>query len=222
MRIWGGKHMKVILGIILFSIVFPINEEENISFQYGMLGRLESNNNQIIELQDSSTLYTGDEVRINAGYQKGTYFYVIYKGSEGEFAILYPEEKEKVVDIAELPDTIYPTILNWSKLTDPPGYESFFMINSNFELENLLVLFKRYNKVNEKDKMELAVQIQDEIDKWGGTQDLASSSNRMDAVVVGGLTFRGDDDGGLKDMSLTHSCKGEFGIAFKKIIINHQ
>ena len=40
--------MKVIVGIILFSIVFPINEEGNISFQYGMLGRLESKNNQIM------------------------------------------------------------------------------------------------------------------------------------------------------------------------------
>ena len=119
-------------------------------------------------------------------------------------------------------DTIYTTVLYWSKLTDPPGFESFFMINSNFELENLLVLFKRYNKVNEKDKMELAEQIQNEIDKWGGTQDLASISNRMDEIVVGGVAFRGDDDGGLKDMSLTHSCKGDFGIAFKKIIINHQ
>ena len=39
--------MKAIVGIILFSIVFPINEKDNISFQYGMLGRLESKNNQI-------------------------------------------------------------------------------------------------------------------------------------------------------------------------------
>ena len=214
--------MKMIAGIFLFAIVFPINEKDNISFQYGMLGRLESKNNQIIELQDSSTIYTGDEVRINAGYKKGTYFYVIYKGSEGEFAILYPEEKEKVVDIAELPDTIYPTVLNWSKLTDPPGYESFFMINSNFELENLLVLFKRYNKVNEKDKMELAEQIQDEIDKWGGTQDLASISNRMDEVVVGGVAFRGDDDDKIKDLHVTHECLGSGGIAFQKIVIIHQ
>ena len=83
-------------------------------------------------------------------------------------------------------------------------------------------LFKRYNNVNEKGRLKLAKKIQNEIDKWGGTQDLASISNRMDAIVVGGMAFRGDDDGGLKDMSLTHSCKGDFGIAFKKIIINHQ
>ena len=48
--------MNIIVGLILFSIVFPINEKDNISFQYGMLGRLESKNNQIIELQDSSTI----------------------------------------------------------------------------------------------------------------------------------------------------------------------
>ena len=37
--------MKMIAGIFLFSIVFPLNEGNNISFQYGMLGRIESENN---------------------------------------------------------------------------------------------------------------------------------------------------------------------------------
>ena len=64
--------------------------------------------------------------------------------------------------------------------------------------------------------------LENEIDKWGGTQDLASMSNRMDEIVVGGVSFRGEGDVGLRDMSLTHSCKGDFSIAFKKIVINHQ
>ena len=39
--------------------------------------------------------------------------------------------------------------------------------------------------------------------------------------MVGGVTFRGDDDKILKDMSLTHTCKGSDGIVFKKIAIKH-
>ena len=215
--------MNIIIGCIIISSIFANDTDSKISFQYGMLGRLESTNNQIIELQDSSTIHSGDEIRINVGYNKGTHLRVIYKGSAGEFILLYPEESELVDNVTDLPETIYTTVLHWSPLSDPIGFETFFLINSNLELDNLLALFKRYNKVNEKGRIKLAKKIQNEIDKWGGTQDLASISNRMDAIVVGGVGFRGDDDGGLKDMSLTHTCKGAtLGIAFKKIIINHQ
>ena len=216
------KAMNIIIGCIIISSIFANDADSKISFQYGMLGRLESTNNQIIELQDSSTIHSGDEIRINVGYNKGTHLHVIYKGSAGEFILLYPEESELVDNVTDLPETIYATVLHWSPLSDPIGFETFFLINSNLELENLLALFKRYNKVNEKGRIKLAKKIQNEIDKWGGTQDLASISNRMDEIVVGGVAFRGDDDGGLRDMSLTHSCKGDFGIAFKKIILNHK
>ena len=43
---------------------------------------------------------------------------------------LYPEERERVDHVSNLPDTIYTTILHWTKLTDPIGYETFFLINS--------------------------------------------------------------------------------------------
>ena len=83
---------------------------------------------------------------------------------------------------------------------------------------------KRYNKVNEKGRTKLAKKIQNEIDLLNPEtkQDLASFSSRLDEPVVGGVAFRGDDGAELKDMSLTHFCSGEFGIAFKKIILNHQ
>ena len=212
--------MNIIIGCIIISSIFA--NDSDISFRYGILGHLRSQNEKITELQDSSIIYSGDEIRINAGYNKGTHLYVIYKGSAGEFILLYPEESELVDNVTDLPETIYTTVLHWSPLSDPIGFETFFLINSNLELENLLALFKRYNKVNEKGRIKLAKKIQNEIDKWGGTQDLSSISSRMDEVVVGGVAFRGEDDGGLRDMSLTHSCKGDFGIAFKKILINHQ
>ena len=212
--------MNIIIGCIIISSIFA--NDSDISFRYGILGHLRSQNEKITELQDSSIIYSGDEIRINAGFNKGTHLYVIYKGSAGEFMLLYPEGSELVDNMTDLPETIYTTVLHWSPLSAPIGFETFFLINSNFELENLIALFKRYNKVNEKGRLKLAKKIQNEIDKWGGTQDLASISSRMEEVVVGGVSFRGEDDGGLRDMSLTHSCKGDFGIAFKKIIINHQ
>ena len=216
--------MKIIASIFLFSIAFSIDEQDEIGFLYGMLGHIDSYDDTSMVLQDSSIIHTGDEIRINAGYKKDTHFYVIYKGSEGEYILLYPEDSKHLDHVANLPDTIYTTILHWTKLTDPTGYETFFLINSSFVLEDLLNLMKRYDKVNAKGKMKLAKKIQLEIDDLDPEtkQDLASIGSRLDKPIVGGVTFRGDDGEALKDMSLTHSCNGEFGIAFKKIMLNHQ
>ena len=216
--------MRIIVGIFLFAIAFPVDEQEEIGFQYGILGRLNSQNKQITELQDSTKIYSGDEIRINAGYKKDTHFYVIYKGSEGEFDILYPDLGKMVVDVEEQPDTIYSTVLYWSQLTDPAGIETFFLINSSFKLESLTAMFTRYNKVNAKGRMKLAKKIQMELDDLNPETklELASLGNRLDKPIVGGVAFRGDDGEILKDMSLTHSCTGSLGIAFRKLIINHQ
>jgi len=216
--------MKIIASIFLFSIAFSVDEQDEIGFLYGILGHLGSNDDTSMVLQDSSIIHTGDEIRINAGYKKDTHFYVIYQGSEGEYMLLYPEERERVDHVSNLPDTIYTTILHWTKLTDPTGYETFFLINSSFVLEDLLSLMKRYDKVNAKGKVKLAKKIQFEIADLDPEtkQDLASIGSRLDKPMVGGVAFRGDDGETLKDMSLTHSCNGEFGIAFKKIMLNHQ
>ena len=214
--------MNIIIGCIIISSIFA--NDSYISFRYGILGHLRSQNEKITELQDSSIIYSGDEIRINAGYNKGTHLYVIYKGSAGEFMLLYPEESNAVVNMVDLPDTLYKTVLHWTPFSDPIGFETFYFINSSFVLENLSNLFKRYNKVNEKGKKKLAKKIQNELDNLDpeSKQELASISGRLDKPVVGGVAFRGDDGDGLKDMSLTHSCTGNLGIAYKKFILNHQ
>ena len=216
--------MKYIVGFILFSVVLSFDEQEEIGFLYGVLGRMDSKDIKHMILQDSSIIYTGDEVRINAGYKKESHFYVIYKGSQGELDLLYPYNNEIGDNLADLPDTIYTTILSWSAFSDPPGYETFYLINSISIQENLENLFKRYNKVKEKGRKKLAKQIQNEIDNLDPEkkQNLSSIGSRLNKPVVGGVTFRGEDEDELKDISLTDSCMGSSGIAFKKILLDHK
>ena len=105
--------MKSIVGMILFSIVFTLEEKDDISFRYGVLGRLQAQNKQVIELQDSSKIQTDDEIRINVGYEKETHLYVIYQASQGgEYILFYPEESNAVAKMVDLPDTIYTTVLH--------------------------------------------------------------------------------------------------------------
>ena len=216
-------EMNIIISFVIISSVLA-NNTDDISFQYGILGKLDSQDNNTTILQDSSLVHSGDYVRINAGYNKNTYLYVIYKGSVGEFMLLYPEDGKHVDNVEDLPETIYTTVLHWSQLSDPTGDEIFYLINSSFVLEDLTSLFKRYDKTKSKGKMKLAKKIQYEIDDLDpeSKQELASLESRLDKPVVGGVAFRGDDEDGLRDMSLTHSCSGEFGIAFKKILLNHK
>ena len=216
--------MKIIVGMFLFSVVFPLDKQDDIGFLYGVLGRMNFEDDTVMVLEDTSIIHTGNEIKINAGYLKDTHFYVIYKGSEGEFDLLYSNDKNMVENLVDLPDTIYTPVLNWTRFSDPVGYETFFLINSTLAQENLEKLFKHYNKVNEKGKIKLAKKIQDEIDNLDPEKkrNLASIGSRLNKPVVGGVTFRGDDEDELKGLSLTHSCMGTSGIAFKKIVLNHK
>ena len=219
----GCKNMEIIAVFMLFSILFP-KEQDDISFLYAMLGRSNPPNDTTMVLQDSSIIHTGDEVRIYAGYEKETHFYVIFKDSQGEFDLFYSDNNKNVENFVDLPDTIYTTILPWSPFSDPTGDETFFLINSTLAQDNLVNLLNRYNKVNEKGKKKLAKKIQNEIDNLNPEKkkDLDSIGSRLDKPVVGGVTFRGDDEDELKDISLTHSCSGSSGIAFKRILLDHK
>ena len=205
-------------------MTFPLEKQSDIGFLYSILGRINSQEDNAIILQDSSIIHTGDKVRINVGYQKNSHMYVIYKGSEGEFDLLYSDNIKMQRNLADLPDTIYTTVLPWSLFSDPIGYETFFLINSDKFQENLTNLFTRYTKVNKKGQKKIAKQIQNAIDNLDpdGKNDLFSIGSRLDKPIVGGVTFRGDDKEELKDLSLTHHCIGNAKIAFKRIILNHK
>ena len=52
--------------------------------------------------------------------------------------------------------------------------------------------------------------------------DIADVQFRLDKPMVGGVSFRGEEDEGIHDMSVTHECKGSGGVAFQKILLNHR
>jgi len=211
----------MIILFILSSIQAEANNELN--FSYGFLGQLASDPKTIVILDDQAVLKTNDKVRINIGYQKQSDFLVIYKGSQGEFMLLYPDG-ENTVNSDTIPDTLFTTALPWSSLDDPIGEETFYLINSLTELVNLKKLLKRYDKAPEKGKQKLSKKLQDQLNALdpNSKADLSSIASRLDKPLVGGVAFRGEDDETLKDQSITHECKGTGGLAFKKIVINHK
>ena len=201
-------------------------ENQEISFTYGILGQLKSNTDSTVILSDSSVIHTGDRVRINIGYLRESNFLLIFKSSENTFDILYPDSQKKKLQSnnAVIQDTIYATALSWTGFSEPPGDETFYLINSKTSLTEMNNLVSRYNKAPDKAKVKLANRIQGQIDALDPNikGDLALIPSRLDEPMTGGVAFRGEDDETLKDMSLTHICNGFNGIAFQKIILIHR
>ena len=221
-----GRIMNLVIFLILCVTLIRADDSADISFMYGFLGNLKSNPDSTVVLFDSSTVHTEDEIIINVGYANNTYFYLIYLDSEGNYSLNDPIDLSKLLINGNEPDTIYPPPVLRGKLKIPTGDETFYLINSRTALTELIGLFGQYDndKTPKKLKAKLAKQIQIELDSLNpeNKQNLASIDSRLDKPVVGGVTFRGDEEDELKNMSLTQSCRGNSEIAFKKIILNHQ
>ena len=82
----------------------------------------------------------------------------------------------------------------------------------------------RFDKAPPKGKSKLAIRIQEKIDSYDPDvqDDLSSISSVLEKPVTGGGAVRGEDDDGLKELSLTHECFGTGGTAFQKVVLIHQ
>ena len=211
--------MSKLIMFIFCIASMNAGENQDISFTYGFLGQLKSNPDSTVELGDKSIVHTSDKIMVNVGFANGSYFYLIYLDSDGNYSLNLPEDSTD----ENRQDTLYTTVLR-GELTNPPGDESFYLINSKLPLSYLTKLLSRYENAPDKAKIKLAKKIQVELDALdpNAKAELSSIASRLDKPLVGGVTFRGDDDDELKDMSLTHECKGTGGIAFIKIVLNHK
>jgi len=212
--------MKRILSFIIgITLVFASSKEGDIGFRYGFLTKPSYDSDSLTILSDSSTIYTGDFLKINIGYKNKTNFCIAYKDAKGEYMLLYTSDDEKVSN----QDTLYVYPLQWIDMEKPTGLETFYFINSNESLSDMNTMLGRYENAPPKGKLKLAVRIQNKINSYDPDvqDDLSSISSELEKPVVGGVAFRGEDDG-LTNLSLTHTCFGSGGIAFKKIVLIHK
>ena len=212
--------MKIIFILFIFIASVSADDNGEIGFRYGLLGRFESKPDSTVILSDSSIIYTGDEVQVNVGFLSESSFLLVFKGSKGEFHLLYDNSTE----VASKQDTTYRTVFAFNAFSDPPGLETFYLINSITPQVELIKLLGRYEQAPEKAQVKLANQIQAKIAALNPNikADIANVQIRLDKPMVGGVTFRGEDDDGIHDMSVTHECKGSGGVAFQKIVLNHR
>ena len=216
--------MKIIFVLFVFIASVSADDNVEIGFRYGLLGRVESKPDSTVVLSDSSIIHTGDEVQVNVGFLSGSSFLLIFKGSKDEYSLFYKYSGSINSNAVSKQDTTYKIAFPFNAFSDPPGLETFYLINSITPQVELIKLLGRYEKAPEKAQVKLANQIQAKIDALNPNikGDIADVQIRLDKPMVGGVSFRGEDDDGIHDMSVTHECKGSGGVAFQKIVLNHR
>ena len=215
--------MKIIFVLFVFIVSVSADDNVEIGFRYGLLGRVESKPDSTVVLSDSSIIYTGDEVQVNVGFLSESSFLLIFKGSKDEFYLFYDYSGSINSNAVSKQDTTYKIAYSFNAFTDPPGLETFYLINSITPQLELIKLMGRYENAPEKAQVKLANQIQAKIDALNPSikGDIADVQFRLDKPMVGGVSFRGEEDERIHNMSVTHECKGSGGVAFQKIVFNH-
>ncbi len=217
--------MKILLTLIIgITFIFAGEKDGEIGFSYGFLSKPTYESENVTILSDSSVIHSGEYLKINVGYLKETNMCVIYNGVGGEYLLLFPDGNDTDENEAARPDTLYEYPLHWTPMEKPPGNETFYFINSINSLADLTKLVQRYENAPPKGQAKLALRIQEKIDALNPDiqDDLDSIVSQLDKPKVGGVSFRGEDDENLKDISVTHQCSGTGGIAFQKIVLIHK
>ena len=213
------KNYLFLISVSLGFVILAENMDNKVSFRYGFIGKKPTNLDSLFIVEDASALRSGDQLRLNVEFEKGTFSYIIYQSSQNEFGLLYSSSSQSE---AEYSDAIYST-LNWRTLDNQVGDETFFLLSSQNRLFALEEHFKDYDQAKSKSKQRIGKKIARELDSFQNEEDKKSSQlvQRLEKPVIGGVTFRGATEGLIMEQSLTHSAVGDER-AIAVIKINHE
>ena len=213
--------MKTIRFVAAMSLVTALQAApaaaDSVEFHYGFIG--EHPDNALYVVDNDAEMRSGQTFKLNFQFTTGNWFYVTYLSSTGEYALLYGSSKGAYPDNELSFDT-----LGWLALDQNKGNETFTLIASEGRLEDLEALFEKYGKASAASKKRFAKRITNaladlhkSLEGPGGTELV----QRLDAPIMGGVTFRGVTNDEVTQHSLTHKATGE-RIAEAVFVIKHQ
>ena len=215
------KNYLFLISVSLGFIIHAENMDNKVSFRFGFIGKKSTNLDSLFIVEDASTLNSGDQLRLNVDFEKGTFSYVIHHTSQNEYVLLYSSsshiENNKNNAIFSSFD------VDWSILDNNIGEESFYLLSSKIRIIYLEELFKDYTQAKSKSKQRIGNKIARELDSFQNEEDKKSSQlvQRLEKPVIGGVTFRGFTEGLIMEQSLTHSASGR-GRTIAVMRINHE
>ena len=201
---------KNMVFVILFFSALLIAQDSNdlISFRYGFIGQEADNPDSLFIVEDGSVLNSGDGLKLNFEFEKGTFSYVAHLSPEEDYALLYSSSSQEEPEKA---DAIF-TTLGWQSLDDVTGDEVFFLLSSGERLQKLEDLFGKYNQAKGKSRRKFSKRIASELENLEKIDETKKSSQlvqRLEKPVMGGVTFRGAPVGLVMEQNLTHKSESE-------------
>ena len=215
------KNYLFLISVSIGFVIHAENMDNKVSFRYGFIGKKSTNLDSLFIVEDASTLHSGDQLRLNVDFEKGTFSYVIHHTSQNEYVLLYSSSSHIENDKN---NAIFSSFnVDWSTLDNNIGEELFYLLSSKIQIISLEQYFKDYDQAKNKSKQRIGKKIARELDSFQNEEDKKSSQlvQRLEKPVIGGVTYRGATESVIMEQSLTHNAIGnERAIAVIKI--NHE
>ena len=215
------KNYLFLISVSIGFVIHAENMDNKVSFRYGFIGKKSTNLDSLFIVEDASTLHSGDQLRLNVDFEKGTFSYVIHHTSQNEYVLLYSSSSHIENDKN---NAIFSSFnVDWSTLDNNIGEELFYLLSSKIRIISLEQYFKDYDQAKNKSKQRIGKKIARGLDSFQNEEDKKSSQlvQRLEKPVIGGVTYRGATESVIMEQSLTHNAIGnERAIAVIKI--NHE
>ena len=212
------KHLKIGF-IVLFLASVPNVQAGEVSFRYGFIGKQGTGAETLVVIEAGATLHSGDPLKLNFEHSKGTWFYICYRSTLDEYAMLFSAKGRK----SQQSEVAFGT-LGWLALDQNIGEENFILIASEKRLKKLEKFLASYKKAKGKSRKRFFKRIHALIEKLQGGQSAGKGAvlaQRLEKPVIGGVAFRGSQSDGISTKSLTHEAVGD-DVALTMFVLQHR
>lgn len=201
--------------MILASCILFADQSVSLKLEYSILYQ-NSKNSTILSIDSGDVVFDGDKLKLNVQYPSNAYCYLIYEDPNQNVMTLFSSS----TNVDNLKISNFHTT-GWLSLSPPSGKESIFFLLSEAPLSVIEKVVSDLGNARGGRAKKLYRRYESEIDNLlSPKKNQNALASRLDKPVVGGVSFRGDDDK-LNGYSLTHKAEGK-GVVIKKIVLNHQ
>ena len=170
-------------------------------------------------IEAGATLHSGDPLKLNFEHSKGTWFYICYRSTLDEYALLYSAKGRK----SQRSEVAFGT-LGWLALDQNVGEENFILIAAEKRLKKLEKFLASYKKAKGKSRKRFFKRIHALIEDLQGVQSAGKGAvlaQRLEKPVIGGVAFRGTQNDEVLANSLTHEVIDD-EVALTMFVIQHR
>ena len=211
------KQSLLFIFFLSYTLVQSQTSDEIITFRYGFIGQKEIDPDSLFSISDGSILQSGDQIKLNFDFEKGTWFYVVTLSKEDEYGMLYSSSSQDTEETGHIF-----TSLEWQTLVLNEGVESYTLISSKTQLIKLEDRYTKYENAigRSKKRFHKRIRIQlEKLQKFDPKETKEKLVQRLEKPVIGGVTYRGMMEGVIMEQSLTHTSSG-IGVAITNIHIS--